>query len=42
MRFAGLLKTEPFELRSTVDTETLRRLGRRNVICGQPLDIKMS
>ena len=30
MGFAGLLKSELFGLRSTVDTETLRRLDRRN------------
>jgi predicted ATPase len=32
MGFAGLLKSELFGLRSTVDTETLRRLDRRNEI----------
>jgi len=30
MGFAGLLKSDLFGLRSTVDTETLRRLDRRN------------
>jgi predicted ATPase len=32
MGFAGLLKSELFGLRSTVDTETLRRLDRRNYL----------
>lgn len=32
MGVAGLLKSELFGLRSTVDTETLRRLDRRNVL----------
>lgn len=32
MGFAGLLKSELFGLRSTVDTETLRRLDRRNAL----------
>lgn len=32
MGFAGLLKSELFGLRSTVDTETLRRLDRRNLL----------
>ena len=32
MGFAGLLKSELFGLRSTVDTETLRRLDERNVL----------
>ena len=33
--FAGLLKSEFFGLRSTVDTETLRRLDRRNALFAQ-------
>ncbi len=32
MGFAGLLKSELFGLRSTVDSETLRRLDRRNLL----------
>ncbi|MCC5834350.1 MAG: AAA family ATPase [Opitutales bacterium] len=32
MGFAGLLKSELFGLRSTVDTETLKRLDRRNFL----------
>jgi hypothetical protein len=32
MGFEGLLKSELFGLRSTVDTETLRRLDRRNFL----------
>ncbi|MGB3225454.1 MAG: AAA family ATPase [Desulforhopalus sp.] len=32
MGFAGLLKSELFGLRSTVDSETLRRLDRRNYL----------
>ena len=32
MGFAGLLKSELFGLRSTVDTETLRRVDRRNAL----------
>ena len=35
MGFAGLLKSELFGLRSTVDTETLRRLDRRNALYAQ-------
>ena len=31
MRVAGLLKSELFGLRSTVDSETLRRMDRRNL-----------
>jgi energy-coupling factor transporter ATP-binding protein EcfA2 len=35
MGFAGLLKSELFGLRSTVDSETLRRLDRRNSLYAQ-------
>jgi len=37
MGFAGLLKSELFGLRSTVDSETLRRLDRRNALYAQEI-----